>query len=107
MRHSLGMTNRVSDGDSASLRNSQDGKTADAYRCHDTRQVLNECFECEVFDVPIREPISSFVVSNQEMISGKLLNYVPPDRTLPIELKVVKPIGRFDQWWPIADGSVS
>src|SRR2546425_5835389 len=71
MRHFLRMTNRVSDSDRATLGNPQDGKTIQTQGVHDRLEVLDECFEGKVFDVPIREPVSSLVVSNQKMISGK------------------------------------
>src|SRR5438270_7086828 len=41
------------------------------------------------------------------MVARKFFNHVSPDRTLPIEFQMIKPVRSLNQGWPIAHGSVS
>src|SRR5687768_11419938 len=97
------MTDRVSDGYRPSLRNTQDRKAFQSQRVHDSLEVLDESFEAEVFHVPIRKAVSSFVISHQQMVASKFLDHMTPDRTLPIEFQMIEPVRGLNQWRAIAD----
>src|ERR1051326_298769 len=101
------MADSIRDRDWPALRNSQDGKRSQTQGIDNGFEVADECFEREIFNVPMRKSVASFVISHQQMVAPKLFQDMTPDWTLPVELEMVKPVGRLDQRGTLAGGGVA
>lgn len=58
---------------------------------------MNERFEGDIADVPVRKTITPFVIPDKHVVFGKVLQEMTPHRALPVILEVVQPVGCLDQ----------
>src|SRR6266404_972461 len=82
--HSLGVKNRIGDGDGAALGNPEQRESLEAGRVHYRFEIAHEGFEGDVGDVPVREAVAARVVADEPVRGGDFVEQVAPDRTFPI-----------------------
>jgi len=97
MRHPLRMPDSVSDRNRATLRYAKKRESIDARGIDNRFEVVHESFKCDVYDLSIREPIPTGIVSEEGMITRQFLVEIPPDRTFKIKFDVGHPVAGLDE----------
>src|SRR5262245_29399434 len=101
--HAPGVANGVSNRYGSPLRYSKQRIGAQAKRVNDRLQIMLECLERNVANIPVREAIVSAIIANEVEAVGKELQQGSANWTLPIVLDVRHPGGGSYKWHAIAD----
>ena len=83
------MPHGIGDRNGTPLRYPQKRKPLKTRGIDDRFQIADECFEGNIVNVPVREPIAPLVIPDQQVILRKLLEQMTPNGALPIILEVV------------------
>src|SRR6516225_10880872 len=96
------MTGGVGHRNPSALGNSKQREAVEPNCVDQLVEIAHPRSEREILDVPVREPIATLIVAEQRVVLCKLLDPVRPDRTLPLEFQMVKPIRGFDERWTVS-----
>jgi hypothetical protein len=87
-RHALRMLRRVGDRRGATLRHSEQCKPFQSRRINHRFQVRDHRLQREILHIPIRETVASLIEAQEAVLVRQRCEKGPPNRALPIELKV-------------------
>ena len=97
------MTQRIGDRDGGSLRDTKKIELFDTSGVDHRLKIRDEGVQREIRHFPVGQTIASLVVADQAIAPGQLTEPVAPNRTPPVELEVVEPVGSFDEGEALSD----
>src|SRR5262249_6148847 len=102
-RDPLGVLCRVGHGHRRALRETDHGRAAHAGRVDDGAELGDEVGEANRRRLALRKAGAARIVADEAMVADQALEPVLPDRTIPVELEVIEPVGRLDERWRVAE----
>jgi len=102
----LGMACRVCDRDRRALRHPEERKAVKRRRIHDGLEIPHPSVHRQITDLPVGQPAAGLVIADERVGPAELFEPVPPDRVLPVVLKMREPVRGLDDRRPTTVGRV-